>query len=204
MIKNTPYIQEKFVKMKLLTKIESYFSNLKTLLLQINNEKKETLDILYITNLNQFRKIKDLIKEFEDFENKGKRFFEPIKDYLFTINNFFKDSSKEIYFDKNSSKLKFRILNKNFEIVEENRDIDNLSSGEKQILILFTYIKFNNKLGRVFIIDEPELSLHPKWQENFLDSIKIIMPSNTQLLFATHSPAIVGSNKSYCKILMPY
>lgn len=187
-----------------LDKIESYFSNLKTILLQINNEKKETLDILYITNLNQFRKIKELIKEFEDFENKGRKFFEPIKDYLFTLNTFFKDSAKEIYFDKNSSKLKFRILNKNFEIIEENRDIDNLSSGEKQILILFTYIKFNNKLGRVFIIDEPELSLHPKWQESFLDSIKVIMPSNTQLLFATHSPAIVGNNKSYCKILMPY
>jgi predicted ATPase len=185
-------------------KIERYFSNLKAILTQVNQEKKEALDILYITNLNQFRKIKELIKDFEDFENKSKKFFEPLKQYLDTVNLFLKDSSKELYFDKNTSRLKFRILDKNCKSIKENREIENLSSGEKQILILFTYIKFNNKLGKLFIIDEPELSLHPRWQENFLDGIKTIMPDNTQLLFATHSPAIVGKNKSYCKVLLPY
>jgi predicted ATP-dependent endonuclease of OLD family len=89
-------------------------------------------------------------------------------------------------------------------VIEENRDIDNLSSGEKQILILFTYIKFNEKLGKLFIIDEPELSLHPKWQENFLSGIQSILPVNTQLIFATHSPSIVGNYKNYCQVLMPY
>ena len=89
-------------------------------------------------------------------------------------------------------------------MIGNDREIITLSSGEKQILILFTYIKFNNQLGKIFIIDEPELSLHPKWQENFLEGIKTIMPKNTQLLFATHSPSIVGKNKSYCKILLPY
>ena len=185
-------------------KIETYFTNLKAILHQVNEEKKETLDILYITNLNQFRKIKELIKDFEDFENKSKKFFEPLKQYLDTINLFLRDSSKELYFDKNTSRLKFRILDKNLKSIKENREIENLSSGEKQILILFTYIKFNNKLGKLFIIDEPELSLHPRWQETFLDGIKTIMPANTQLLFATHSPAIVGKNKAYCKVLLPY
>lgn len=185
-------------------KIERYFTNLKAILNQVDNEKKESLDILYITNLNQFRKIKELIKDFEDFENRSKKFFEPLKQYLDTINIFLKDSSKELYFDKNTSRLKFRILDANLNSIKENREIENLSSGEKQILILFTYIKFNNKIGKLFIIDEPELSLHPKWQENFLEGIKTIMPDNTQLLFATHSPAIVGRNKSYCKVLLPY
>ena len=185
-------------------KIESYFSNLKSLLNQVNDDKKETLDILYITNLNQFRKIKDLIREFEEFENKSKKFFESLKQYLDTVNLFLKDSSKELYFDKSTAKLKFRIFDKSLNAIAENREIENLSSGEKQILILFTYIKFNNKIGKLFIIDEPELSLHPKWQETFLEGIKTIMPPNTQLLFATHSPAIVGANKSYCKVLMPY
>lgn len=185
-------------------KIERYFTNLKAILNQVNKEKKETLDILYITNLNQFKKIKELIKDFEDFENKSKKFFDPLKQYLDTINLFLKDSAKELYFDKNTSKLKFRILDENSNSIKENCEIDNLSSGEKQILILFTYIKFNNKLGKLFIIDEPELSLHPRWQETFLEGIKTIMPENTQLLFATHSPAIVGKNKSYCKVLLPY
>ncbi|QXP65835.1 ATP-binding protein [Polaribacter sp. AHE13PA] len=188
-----------------LSKIERYFSNLKSILNQVNKKDKEkSLDILYITNVNQFRKIKELIKEFEDFENKSKRFFVSLKQYLDTVNLFLKDSAKEIYFDKRTSKLKFRILNKNSKIIQDNREIENLSSGEKQILILFTYIKFNNKLGKLFIIDEPELSLHPKWQENFLEGIKTIMPSNTQLLFATHSPSIVAKNKEYCTVLLPY
>lgn len=187
-----------------LNKIQRYFSNLKNILNQVKNNDHEKLDILYITNVTQFRKIKELIKEFEDFETKSKRFFDPLKQYLENINLFLVDSAKEIYFDKNSSKLRYRILDQNKKIIEENRDLNTLSSGEKQILILFTYIKFNNKLGKLFIIDEPELSLHPKWQESFLTGIKAIMPSNTQLLFATHSPAIVGRNKDYCKVLLPY
>lgn len=185
------------------TKIEQYFTNLKNILKEANNDKKEAFNILYITNLNQFKKIKELIREFEEFENKGKKFFEPIKQYLETINGFLRDSAKQLYFDKNSSKLKFRIIKDNL-VIEENREIDNLSSGEKQILMLFTYIKFNSRYGKLFIIDEPELSLHPKWQEYFLEAIKKILPANTQVLFATHSPAIVGTNKSYCTVLTPY
>ncbi|MBE7691251.1 AAA family ATPase [Tenacibaculum piscium] len=203
--KRNPSSIRKKQQAEALGKIERYFSNLKSILNQVNKKDKEkTLDILYITNVNQFRKIKELIKEFEDFENKSKRFFVSLKQYLDTVNLFLRDSAKEIYFDKRTSKLKFRILNKNYNSIQENREIENLSSGEKQILILFTYIKFNNKLGKLFIIDEPELSLHPKWQENFLQGIKTIMPSNTQLLFATHSPAIVGKNKEFCKVLLPY
>ena len=83
------------------------------------------------------------------------------------------------------------------------RGIENLSSGEKQLLILLTYIRYNSKL-QLFIIDEPELSLHPKWQEEFLDAIEVLMPKESQLILATHSPEIVGDNEKYCKILLPY
>ena len=202
--KRRPSKLQKQQQEEALTKIEQYFSNLKSILNQANKEEKETFDILYITNVNQFRKIKELIKEFEEFENKTKKYFEPIEQYLEAINFFLKDSAKELYFEKGSSSLKFRILDKDCKVLNDNRDIDTLSSGEKQILILFTYIKFNSKFGKLFIIDEPELSLHPKWQEGFLDGIKKIMPQDTQLLFATHSPAIVGNNKKYCKVLLPY
>lgn len=187
-----------------LQKIKNYFSNLKTILKQVKSIDEQQFNILYIINMNQFKKIKELIKEFEKFETNCKKAFEPINQYLESINLFLEDSTKELYFDKKASKLKFRILDKESKIVEDNREINTLSSGEKQILILFTYIKFNYKQGKLFIIDEPELSLHPKWQETFLAGIKSIMPEKIQLLFATHSPAIVGKNKEYCKILLPY
>ena len=70
------------------------------------------------------------------------------------------------------------------------------------IVILFTYLAFSR--GNVFVIDEPELSLHPRWQEEFLDGVSEVMPTGTQLIIATHSPAIVGKHVNYCKTLLPY
>ena len=82
------------------------------------------------------------------------------------------------------------------------RNIENLSSGEKQIAILFTYLAFSP--GKIFVIDEPELSLHPRWQDEFLNAVQEVMPAETQLIIATHSPAIVGTHVEYCKTLLPY
>ncbi len=51
----------------------------------------------------------------------------------------------------------------------------------------------------VFIIDEPELSLHLGWQEIFVKTI-LDASLNTQFILATHSPSIVGhiENEKYC------
>ncbi len=203
------YLKENVIKTSKKTKdsdenkIKNYFTNLKSIIIRSKSED-DRFELLYITNLNQFRKLKELIKEFENFEKSSERLFKPIKNYLDTINSFLNDSSKDLFFNKDTSRLTFNILNKDKKVIEKDRRLSDLSSGEQQILILLTYIKFNSHLGKLFIIDEPELSLHPKWQEHFLEGIKSIMPGNTQLLFATHSPAIVGNNKEYCKVLMPY
>jgi predicted ATPase len=67
-----------------------------------------------------------------------------------------------------------------------------LSSGEKQLLILFGegLLQHNNEW--IYIADEPELSLHVDWQEQLVDDLKSINP-HAQILFATHSPDIVSS-----------
>ena len=77
-----------------------------------------------------------------------------------------------------------------------------MSSGEKQIFIIFASLIFglkNNKSG-IYIIDEPEASLHLKWQREFVSSILEINP-NIQLIFATHSPEIVGRYTNYMRKL---
>lgn len=182
-------------------KVNNYFNNLKNILkLTQNSEKNE---LLYLTNISQFKKINDLIVEFKQFEEDSKKIYLPLKEFIETVNHFFKDSSKQIYFDKENSEVKFNIIDKDSKIIDNDRNIRNLSSGEKQILILLTYIKYNSNLN-VFIIDEPELSLHPKWQEDFLDSVQKLMPKDSQLIIATHSPEIIGGNKEYCKVLLPY
>lgn len=43
----------------------------------------------------------------------------------------------------------------------------------------------------VYIADEPELSLHVKWQEMLTDAISELNP-DAQIVFATHSPDIVS------------
>ena len=43
----------------------------------------------------------------------------------------------------------------------------------------------------IFVADEPELSLHLRWQTKFIKQLHEINP-NIQLIFATHSPELVG------------
>jgi len=46
----------------------------------------------------------------------------------------------------------------------------------------------------VILIDEPELSLHPNWQNHILRVYKnIANQGNNQLIVATHSPQIISS-----------
>ena len=60
----------------------------------------------------------------------------------------------------------------------------------------------DRKQPGVFIIDEPELSLHLAWQEIFVKSIQQASPK-TQFILATHSPSIIGSIDSevFCQDL---
>ncbi len=181
--------------------IKDYFKELKSILTE---EIKDSLPLVYLMNISQIMNINMLMTEFDMFEKRSKIYYKKIEAYLSTLNGFFKDSSKEIIFKKDIGELKFNILDKNGNIIEENRDIETLSSGEKQILTLFTYLSFNTQSGNLFIIDEPELSLHPKWLEDFLPNVEKLMPKNAQLLIATHSPIIVGKKKEYCTVLLPY
>ena len=126
-----------------------------------------------------------------------------IDEYLDTLNFFLKDSSKRIVFKEDTSEIAFHTLDKQGNILLKNKDIRNLSSGEQQILILFSYIAFNKNEGRVFIIDEPELSLHIKWQEHFLEKLNIIRPEGTQLILATHSPILANKMRNKAILLLP-
>jgi predicted ATP-dependent endonuclease of OLD family len=188
-----------------ISKIESYFTNLKKVIKEAEKAKNDReFTILYVSNISQFKKLKVFIKEFEDFDKKSNEYYSDIKTYLDTINKFLIDSSKELTFHKSLSEITFNVLDKSGKFISKNRDIKTLSSGEKQVLILLTYLKFYNKDGTIFIIDEPELSLHPKWQEEFLNAVRVLTPKNTQIVIATHSPIIVGGNLDSCKVLLPY
>ena len=71
-------------------------------------------------------------------------------------------------------------------------DINELSSGEKQLFLRTLAIKMLNPQNSIILIDEPELSLHPKWQQRIVDVYRKI-GKNNQIIIATHSPHILGS-----------
>lgn len=74
----------------------------------------------------------------------------------------------------------------------EEFDINDLSSGEKQLFLRTLSIKMLEPKNSIILIDEPELSLHPKWQQRIIEVYKKI-GENNQIIIATHSPHILGS-----------
>lgn len=70
--------------------------------------------------------------------------------------------------------------------------VEELSSGEAQIFVLLTHLSFNPdaKSAGIFLIDEPELSLHILWQEILVESL-IKANSSVQYVMATHSPSVI-------------
>ena len=87
-----------------------------------------------------------------------------------------------------------KIIRKSNEILfEQDGDIlypYQLSSGEKQILvILLTVLVQDNRRGVLFM-DEPEVSLHVEWQQRLISLIRQLNP-NVQIVLTTHSPAVI-------------
>ena len=72
--------------------------------------------------------------------------------------------------------------------------LDQLSSGEKQIIIQVYELLFRAQSGTLVLIDEPELSLHMMWQMNYLKNLsEIAQLRGFQCVVATHSPQIFNS-----------
>jgi predicted ATP-binding protein involved in virulence len=72
-------------------------------------------------------------------------------------------------------------------------DPDALSSGEQHELVLLYDLLFRVERNTLVLIDEPELSLHVRWQKRFLpDLLEIVSTAGFDALVATHSPFIVG------------
>jgi predicted ATP-binding protein involved in virulence len=67
-----------------------------------------------------------------------------------------------------------------------------LSSGEQHELVLLYELLFKVRPNSLILIDEPELSLHVFWQQQFLKDLQEITKlANFDVLIATHSPQII-------------
>ena len=103
--------------------------------------------------------------------------------------------------------IKYKEIRKNsIPIFEKNNneiEISSLSSGEKQVIFRGTYLLRNkNSLkGVPVFIDEPEISMHPKWEETIFEYYKNIFSEEniqtSQMFVATHSEHILSNVLSY-------
>lgn len=102
--------------------------------------------------------------------------------------------------NKRFSYKKFSI-NKNTGFIFKSSKTDkeipltNLSSGEQHELVLFYELLFNTPKNSLILIDEPEISLHINWQNEFINDLTTVSELiNLKSIIATHSPDIINNN----------
>lgn len=116
--------------------------------------------------------------------------YKAVRDY---INIIFKDLNIRIEFDSRDAEGNLFFRNKK----DEKISIDDISAGEKTLLSKVLYLYLKEIKDSVILIDEPELSLHPAWQNQVLKLYEnFAKENNCQIIIATHSPHIIGSAKN--------
>ncbi len=72
-------------------------------------------------------------------------------------------------------------------------ELELLSSGEQHEIVLLFDLLFETEKNSLILVDEPELSLHVKWQRRMLEDLQEMAElSDFQVLLATHSPQIIA------------
>lgn len=183
---------------KFYRKLEEAYANVVEIVRNKDNSTSENSKYIssFIQNSSQVSRIIGW-KEIVVRRNKRKDSInKPMETFFNTLNSYLEDSGKKIEFSNKESKLLFS--------TNESNGIPTkyLSSGEKHIIIFFAYLilGMNENKDGIFIVDEPELSLHMKWQERFSSDLLKVAP-NLQIIFATHSPEIVGEHRRKIVIL---
>lgn len=126
------------------------------------------------------------------------------------VNTLFKETGKEITIDPQSNALVFSIRGTGGKLVtkdgenivdsegnviyvsDEKIQLDQLSSGEKQMLLILTTVFLQEEKPNVLLMDEPEISLHISWQDRLIEWIRQLNPY-CQVILTTHSPNIFAN-----------
>ena len=112
---------------------------------------------------------------------KAQQLSEPKKKFQDRIDDLFSDTGKKIIRTENEIR---------FTQIGETLHPYQLSSGEKQMLVILLTVLIEDNLPYVLFMDEPEVSLHIEWQKRLIDLILDLNP-NVQIILTTHSPAVI-------------
>ena len=101
---------------------------------------------------------------------------------------------KKIVLDKTNG-LSIILDNSNKSIAPKD-----LSSGEKEIVVMYFNLIFESNPMRscsIYLVDEPEISLHVEWQHRIIDDLQKILSiddNKKQIIICTHSPQVIGEH----------
>ncbi|MBX4271075.1 AAA family ATPase [Clostridium estertheticum] len=165
-----------------LKKVDNTFKFLPSFLNIVDQSITENVPSFIATNINK-----------EIFRNRNKIIGEVIDKVCDEINSIFSIMDLDVKLiglseDEDTKPVFKNSLGKEF-------DINGLSSGEKQLFLRGLSLKFLEANNSIILIDEPEISLHPEWQQKIIKVYENI-GLNNQLIIATHSPHIVGDIKA--------
>jgi energy-coupling factor transporter ATP-binding protein EcfA2 len=137
-----------------------------------------------------FLKILDFQKSLQDREKNISTFCKICSEYII---------DKDFFYD--SASFNFSMRPKIGFDSENPIRLSDLSSGEKQIVSLFSHLYLSGQSHYFVLIDEPELSLSVPWQRRFLVDIKN-GDFCSGLIAVTHSPFIYDNElKTYAHSL---
>lgn len=168
--------------------IDDYFSKREA----IGEDRKDIIIRIYqalklVPEVHKIRKLKIEIKdELLSISNKSIEFSEALTILI---------SVGLLKFD--NAVLKKLISNTMF-------SIQNASSGEQCVIISMLGITSVIENNSLILIDEPEVCLHPEWQEKYIQLLTNIFSSykGCQFIIATHSPQIVSNlSENGCYIM---
>ena len=151
--------------------------------LSSNSRSKSNGEGLDFSALEAFRRTRAVVDLSLKSEEKTKAIFSHIELFLTKLKEFIPE--KQFSFEGGDLKVKSK----------DSILLSKLSSGEKQLLILFIEALLQKQRPYIFLADEPELSLHISWQRNIISAIRSINP-NAQIIVATHSPEIAGKYRN--------
>ena len=186
--------------------------------IQITRYFENPPKIIYVPANNSFEEVETetstLLRNYEFINVVNSELMEDIPSYIATRRNYLATIEEDLTMKEITNKV-VNEINGIFDILEldvklkgfsknektmpvfensagEEFDINDLSSGEKQLFLRTLSIKMLEPKNSIILIDEPELSLHPKWQQRIIEVYKKI-GENNQIIVATHSPHILGS-----------
>lgn len=123
-----------------------------------------------------------------------------VRDFVSLCNQYL--SGKRIVYD--NARYTIFIARDEDERTQDHLEMKSLSSGEKQIVSLFSHLYLSGENRFFVIIDEPELSLSVPWQRRFLPDI-LGTDMCSGLIAVTHSPFVWENDlESYVRALAEF